>query len=322
MENNNQPNNNINEQFSGSVSVESSIQPEDKVVITPVRTYADDVRNVIEGDNMTMTQIAMAEARKMEEQARIDEEANPSSVKNKKIIAISIGVLILGIVGVAFAWHYATAPQPEVKLVHRESLVPYDEEASINLQYTGLAELYQGIQSAMQKKYDRDTNLVLMPIIRTTASSSEEVTLDGFKGLMDARMSDALVRALGQKFMFGIHRISESNTPTFMILKIQSFDSVFAGMLDWETSMADDIGSLFFKKEELLDGGNKSAILADSLSFKDEVVNNKDVRALRTKSGKLLMYYTYISEKVLLIGRDFETINEISKRLATSQFKQ
>ena len=217
-------------------------------------------------------------------------------------------------------------------------------------------EVVDGQKQAIAKPYEKDTSLVYIPVI---GSSTTPVifTAEKFFSLLQTRMSDPLIRAFGSSFMFGLYERSSEKTP-YILLKVDSLNQVYAGMLAWEPAMADDIGDIFFSKDELVEeqsavtastvstattsasstvlASSTSAtstqvipkslapkiILADSLSFRDEVVNNRDIRALRTKGGKLLMFYSFVSDNLLVIGRDFDVISEVSKRLATSQFKQ
>jgi hypothetical protein len=160
--------------------------------------------------------------------------------------------------------------------------------------------------------------------------------------------------------MFGFHKY-EIYTNPFILLSTGSLSQSYAGMLEWEPAMADDIGTLFFNKEDLIDVVDQGKIqnlneatsyslnkvsttststniaeatdieeiesrpkyiLANSLKFSDEILNNRDLRVLRTPSGKVLLYYTFISDRLLLIARDFKTLDEVVTRLATTQFKQ
>lgn len=341
-----------------STDVKTFFHPEDKIIVTPLRTYADDVKHAISDDGVSMIKIAMAEAKKQEQEAKNEEEVNPQSSKNMGIIFVSFIFVALGVAGAFGVWWYVTNSKTEVALVkedHIKTLIPYDEAFPVSVKDGERSGVIDGQSQASAKVYERETSLVYIPV-SDAGTSSALFTTQQFFSLLQTRMSDALSRSFGNDFMFGLYRQGGATKP-FVLLKVDSLSQVYAGMLEWEPAMADDIGDIFFSKDELVEKNvvatstvlalatstatstasstaatstqtvvaklpPSRVILADSLSFRDEVVNNRDIRALRTKNGKLLMFYSFVSDNLLLVARDFNIISEVSKRLATSQFKQ
>ncbi|MEI6480495.1 MAG: hypothetical protein WCO12_03180 [bacterium] len=319
------------------------IHPEDRITIKPLRTYADDIKNLVANDNVSMIKIAIAEEKKQEQQAKDDENLDPRSKKNINIFLLSGILIVLGCVAFAGVWYFMseknvqvtnTAPQKHI------AIIPFDEENPIALNTFERKEVVSGLTSSQSKKYEDDTTLIYLPIIDQSGTTTSLVGVERFLSVLQTRAPEALVRALNPQFMFGLDRKGNQYKP-FLLLKTDSLSQVYPGMLEWEPAMADDIGDIFFSKNDLIvpvqvststgTGTSTSSstppveirnILADSLIFKDELVNNKDIRALRTKDGRLLMYYSFIGDKLVLIAKDFGTIAEISKRLATSQFTQ
>jgi hypothetical protein len=375
----------------------TSFQPEDKVKISPLHTYADDVRGAVQNDGVSMAKIMMAEAKKQEDQKAVEEELSPTSTKNKSIITVSVIVLIVACAGFAGTWYFLNkSKEPSalsVQQQHRISIIPYDEETLISLDLIERKKILEGIASAKKQNYQKDTSIVYLPIMYKGSTSTAQMETDLFLSVFETRASSALLRSFGNEFMLGLNKNNTQASP-FMILHSDSFSQMYAGMLEWEPAMADDIGDIFFTKEDLIDpvvpasttksvatstsfqefikqksegqasstkaststppvllsssssaslgiGTSTSSssetvveseveqkvfksryIIANSLVFKDEVLNNRDMRVLRTVSGKTLMYYTFINDKILLIAKDFVTLDEVVKRLATSQFKQ
>jgi hypothetical protein len=362
-------------------------EPKSKIVISPLRTYADDIKNTINDNGLSMSKIAMAEARKREAQEKIEEEVSPTSNKNKKIIGISLGILLLAVLGVFGAWYFAGVKKAQdiaSTPLHMQSIIPYDEEFVVLLDTQERSKIVEGSNSAKKQSYDKNTAVVYIPIMQSSGTTTSPISTEKLLSLLQTRAPLAMVRSLGASFMFGLNRNTGQTNP-FLILTSDSFNQMYAGMLEWEPAMADDIGDLFFTKDDLVEtpavastsdaikavvsssltvststsatsslitaststpqtfaeqnlGGQASTvpemnfieqkafksryIIANSLVFKDEVLNNKDMRVLRTTSGKPLMYYTFINDKIVLIAKDFKTLDEVIKRLATSQFKQ
>ena len=346
MENNQNKNNNVvpnTDPLKKDVTsaYNSVLHPEDRITIKPLRTYADDIKNLVANDNVSMIKIAIAEEKKQEQQVEDDENLDPGSKKNINIFLVSGILIVLGCVAFAGVWYFMgqktaqvinAAPQKHV------AIIPFDEENPIAITTFERKEVVGGLVSSQSKKYENDTTLIYLPIIDQSGTTTSLVSVERFLSVLQTRAPDALVRALNPQFMFGLNRKDNQYKP-FLLLKTDSLAHVYPGMLEWEPAMADDIGDIFFSKNDLIAPVQVSTstgtsttstsspaeirnILADSLIFKDELVNNKDIRALRTKDGKLLMYYSFIGDKLVLIAKDFGTLAEISKRLATSQFTQ
>ena len=357
------------------------IHPEDKVVMQTLHTYADDVRNAVQNDGVSMAQIVMAEAKKQEAEKRVEEELSPSSPKNKSIILLSVVMVLLAGVSIAGVWYYVAnrdKNKTSVEGLHKQTIIPYDKEFAVELDSRERNKLVGGILSSKKQVYEKDVSIVYIPISVKNVSSTTPVSLEMFFSILETRAPSALIRALDGGFMVGLDRSFGGESP-FVVFYSDSFSQIYAGMLEWEPAIADDIGDIFFSREDLVEPAasvsttstaeivsnieststivgttsNITAtapfstttntvasttplimteneqkefksryIIANSLKFKDEVLTNRDMRVLRTTSGKVLMYYTFINDKVLLIAKDFRTLDEIVKRLATSQFKQ
>ncbi|MEI7513351.1 MAG: hypothetical protein WCJ74_01885 [bacterium] len=352
-------------------------EPQSKISISPLHTYADDIKNTIKDDGLSMAKIAMAEVKKQEAQEKVEEELSPTSEKNKKIIGISLGILLLAVLGVFGAWYFVGIKKAQnISSIpaHMQSIIPYDEGFTVILDTSERSKIVEGVNSAKKQSYDKNTAVVYIPFMENTGTTTSPINTERFLSLLQTRASLAMVRSFGTSFMFGLNR-NAGQTNSFLILTSDSFNQMYAGMLEWEPAMADDIGDLFFTKDDLVEAPAVAStsplkvatntvatsttatssiatttivlasstpatstvpemslveqkafksryIIANSLVFKDEVLNNRDMRVLRTVSGKTLMYYTFINDKIVLIAKDFNTLDEVAKRLATSQFKQ
>ncbi len=343
-------------------------EPQGRITISPLHTYVDDIKNTISDKGLSMSKIAMAEAKKRESQEKVEEELSPTSNKNIKIIGASLGILVLGVLGVYGTW-YLTGVKKAQDIaaipVRMQSIIPYDQEFTVTLNTKERSKVVDGVNSAKKQTYDKSTAVVYVPFVENSGTTTSLINTEKLLLLLQTRAPLAMVRSFGQTSMFGLNKNAGQTNP-FLILSSDSFNQMYAGMLEWEPAMADDIGDLFFTREDLVEapveastttpqtfdnqnlGGQATStgsstpaintvpeisyieqkafksryILANSLVFKDEILNNRDMRVLRTTSGKVLMYYTFINDSVILIAKDFNTLDEVVKRLATSQFKQ
>ncbi|MBI2086801.1 MAG: hypothetical protein HYT69_01355 [Candidatus Zambryskibacteria bacterium] len=139
-------------------------------------------------------------------------------------------------------------------------------------------------------------------IINTTSAE--------FLKMLETRAPGNLVRALDPLFMLGAYRAPGSiagDESRFVIFKLASFENAFAGMLNWEQNLAEDLGPLF-----------STAPLLQSIDFesvfKDVVSKNKDVRVLSAAEEPIILY-SFFDNRMLIITEDLETLQILIERL-------
>ena len=113
--------------------------------------------------------------------------------------------------------------------------------------------------------------------------------------------------------MFGFHS-SLGNNP-FLIMKINSFETAFAGMLEWEKDILDDIFPIFRKEVSKID-------ISTNPKFEDIVISNKDVRAILNDEGGLEFAYSFADKDTLIMINNETTLQEIFRRLRTSKLER
>lgn len=128
-----------------------------------------------------------------------------------------------------------------------------------------------------------------------------------FHALIESRAPGSLVRAFDPLFMLGISGTNEPRPSTFIIFKLESFENAFAGMLDWEENLAEDIGPIFSTAESLR---NTSA----EAVFKDITTRNKDVRVLEV-GGQISLLYSFYDNEILIITESLETMQTLIEKL-------
>ncbi len=118
----------------------------------------------------------------------------------------------------------------------------------------------------------------------------------------------SLIRSFDPLFMLGTlgGATGEINAHTFLIIKLDSFENAFPGMLVWESTMARDILPLFATDDSI-------GRVASSTIFADVTIQNKDARVLKDVNGKTVLLYSFYDNNLLII-----TDNELSLRQLVS----
>ncbi len=116
----------------------------------------------------------------------------------------------------------------------------------------------------------------------------------------------SLVRAFDPLFSLGLlgANSGEVGPHTFLIIKLDSFENAFPGMLLWESGMGKDL-------LPIINPGTNSA--ATNSLFTDVTIQNKDARVLRDTTGNTVLLYSFYDNNYLII-----TDNESSLRAIVS----
>jgi len=145
---------------------------------------------------------------------------------------------------------------------------------------------------------------------QTTQALQRPATLAEFLAALGAHPPDDLLRALSNDFFFGIHA-ADVPAPLFVI-PVSSYERAFAGMLTWEDTIDGDLQPLFKEVAKVAAGMEGFPV---DRQFVDLVVRNYDARALKDDSGAAVLYYSFPTQKLLIIAASPYTFPEVLSRL-------
>jgi hypothetical protein len=151
----------------------------------------------------------------------------------------------------------------------------------------------------------------VVPAVDQNGRQSERAaTLSEFFAAIGVEPPENLMRALGDDFFLGIHTV-DKNAPIFVI-KVNSYDRAFDGMLTWERTLNGDLSPLFTPVPRLLMGADGIQV---ERPYTDLVMRNYDVRALKDDEGVIQLYYSFPTRDLLVIAESPYTFTEILSRL-------
>ena len=117
--------------------------------------------------------------------------------------------------------------------------------------------------------------------------------------------------------MFGLH-VLNVNQP-FLVFKTNYYQNTYAGMLSWENTLMEDIGSIFTPPEVAVVAETSDQVLGRNKNFEDIVVKNRDTRALRNQDGKIIFLYSFPDKNTLVLTTNADTLEKISTRLLSGK---
>jgi hypothetical protein len=193
--------------------------------------------------------------------------------------------------------------------------------------------------------------LQIIPVEKGSAGTENIVSAGGFISLLGLPAPDVLSRSLNDQWMLGTYNDAEIAAP-FIILTDNFFQNAYAGMIAWENTMPDDLANVFGYADTTtlpISFASTSPTSTSALpnfasstatssipsfvytppissyfniqgSFRDGVIENKDVRAFTEPDGTILVLYSFVDNNTIVITTDENALVEIINRLEKQTF--
>ncbi len=231
---------------------------------------------------------------------RREEPLTPPTTQSNNLIryGILIGIVALGITLAIVASIYFNIfkknPEPVRETLPTTTFLktakqtPLELTGSKNEFLTNLRTLAGNAPSGITQFY---------PTI-SDASSVRPATTGEVLDFIGARITDKTVRTLGDTFMIG--SVTTASNEPFIILQTNSFDALFAGLLEWEPFLYEDFTPFFSPQS-----------FGTAPGYTDIVLGNAPARALLDANGTEVLVYTFVNQHTLVISTSREALIEI-----------
>lgn len=291
-----------------------------------VRTYKSDAEEAIKMDRVSSASIAIAEEKKKQKYQPFTPADGAPKSKKVLIFIVSLFFVFAGIGAFNFNYikekvNFAPAPKKALEIL---SLITADSNAEFNLNELGKKDmsgsLSELINTAAVKPNSIQNIYITKNIVENEKETKKIVESKEFLPFISSKIPDILLRSLSPEYMFGIH--SWNGNQLFIILKTDSYENAFAGMLSWEKNIAGDLSILFPRNiPPLMEEGTTTTeqILSYKKDFEDVLVKNKDTRALRDESGNIFLIYSMTDKETIIITSNTDTLSELFDRALRSR---
>lgn len=143
------------------------------------------------------------------------------------------------------------------------------------------------------------------------------LTASEFLALLEASARSDFVRALAPEFALGIRGLPTNRA--FLIFKTNYYQTAFAGMLAWESSLVNDLGPLFGNTADTAPAGTTSDVFTGrTTGFVDRTLHNRDVREALGAGGTPLLLWGFADKHTLIITDDEDTFEKTAGRLVAT----
>lgn len=303
-----------------------------------VHTFKDDLSKEAASGNFSVAKIAVANSKRLHSEEKAKFELNPKK-DNHLLFKILLPIISILIIGVFSYIGYNTAKTPqEISLAKNptqqivSNIIYTEQTVEINIKSKSRSAVYMDILKEKENLKTSSSKIKAIIFTSQEGTTSNTVKSNDFLNLIAPTAPDLLVRNLKPEYVFGYFAY-QTNEP-FIILKSENYDSVFAGMLEWEKNIYGDLGDLMFKDEINLNV--KSTTTASTTtatstenkpiygsefntSFIDKVISNNDTRVLYRPNGKIAFFYTFFNKDTVIITTSEETLHELIYRLTSGK---
>lgn len=205
-----------------------------------IRTLQGDIAHTVHSQNISVADIALAEQKRA--RADIGGMLAPQEDTSGKWWVLGTGLFILLGIGVVASIFYFS-PREELPVVEgpQETLLFADERTVLDV--AGMN--FQGFANTV-----RNTLLVQggpatirgVSLVRVLGEGSNvrHISTEEFFTLLKSRAPARLTRSLLDGFVLGV-ATPTSNPSAFLLFKTNTYETAFAGMLEWESFIADDL---------------------------------------------------------------------------------
>lgn len=224
-------------------------------------------------------------------------QAPASSRSSVSVVYISIGVVIFAsLLGIAASFYFfAKDETPQVKETVYEvpQLIDAQTQASFPLPQERLRLLSTVVALIQQSE-----GIVLVyPTVLDASGIEKPASTELILESLQARTSSSFNRAVQGIVFGGIN----ANEP-YIVIKTTSFDTAFAGMLEWEDTLSSDLYPLFGEVvTQTFDAQARTDTQVRSAFFKDIITSNKNSRILMDEQGRERIVYTFVDQNTIVI---------------------
>lgn len=257
--------------------------------------------------------------------------------KKRMVAAIATGIVLLILAGGGV---YATyqfvmgVRDTPVALITVPSLVFADEYKELS---GGGSVLMTALAESASEALVAGNVLVTYINEPFTGEQNMVLTKPAAGGVLIAALSlpapDILLRNIAPESTVGVVNAG-NQTRAFFVLRVESYERTYAGMLTWEPRMQRDLDMLYplYEASSVPDTvvatsttSTSTPVLVAPIQaqartrFDDAVVANHDVRILRDTTGNTLLLYGYADKQTLLIARDENAFETLLARLKSRE---
>ncbi|MDB5194805.1 MAG: protein of unknown function with transrane region [Parcubacteria group bacterium] len=278
-----------------------------------IRTFQGDAAEALYHEQASLVSLRSAERAKQDLLRSKAEAPEDDGSGKRRAISLSLligGIIFLGAAGYAGYYAYTTylvKTAVPVISIPKNRFLPVASTTTSDASSISRAALITLVQNEKAQPL-ADGNLLHIELTKGGLDTGVLMNTTELLLALEAKPPGSLVRAFDPLFMLGV--LGGTPTSTFLLVKLDSYENAYAGMLDWEMTMKEDILPLFASEAEI---GNVAA----NAVFTDATVKNKDARELLNASSTPVLVYSFYNQNLLIVTGSETALKTLLSELDT-----
>ncbi len=295
--------------------------------ISPLQTYKSDVATVIQQKNISVVSMAAAEAERLGQNRGMLETIQTTDwnkVKNTALLMCGVVLIVVAVGGLSYAI-LRPAPSLPQQISAKTPFITVDDTQVLLVSKAqwDRTTVMQNLNE-IKNKTDISLGLISRNYVAQASSTADKntippaVTIQALLGLIAPNAPDTLLRSFEpNQYLLGVHMFD--GTQPLLIVKVDSYEQAFSGMLEWERTMQQELAPYFTRTPHQRLNSTTQAQQAALLpgAFRDKVVANHDARVILNDTGDILLLWTFLDRNTLVITTADTTLGEIISRRST-----
>lgn len=319
-----------------NVNPQNNMDKASGVELKQLRTYEDDVKNIIGDQQISTSNIVMAEQKKRLKQVAakpkvVQVEQQKKSFNTKPLITGILSILLIAGGGIAiyFAYNYLQGNNEGIVSTTQASYIDVDEVINIDSRNKTLREITGEIRSLIIKQEaGKGGDLIEINIIKDVIRNingveeidRESLISEDFFTLIESDAPESLLRSLNDTLVIGLHK--RFKMEPFVVMQSTDLNQSYSGMLSWERTLVREVQDIFFENlgssqvftNENIEISTSTPTYIDT-PFRDIIISNKDARAILDEDNNILLFYSIIDNENIVITTNKETFDLVLNRL-------
>lgn len=322
--------------------------PASETSLHPLQTYKSDIESLVQKGGVSEVSIAAAEATRRGSGGGKDEAAASAAEPRvwKKWLYGALGVLLVGAALALVA--YVLLRQTSVPLTPTgaQAAIIFVDESKVVSVTPPRAAAMQALVAARDAT-DIPLGLIARLVVVHPAVAGQDPAVWGpaeLLTLLAPTIPIELVRTLSPEYLLAVHSFDEEQA--VLLLRTDSYEVAYRGMLEWEPTLFQDLSPLFVRTPPVhlnqtpapaavpaapaaTSTATSTAVATSTptstaptiqavinTGFMDKIVENRDTRVVQNAAGDILLLWTFLDRNTIVIVTNDATLREVISRVA------
>lgn len=271
-----------------------------------VKTYAEDMASAIDHVEGGMIRQIIQD---QEEGQKREENVSPESTKNRMLMLISSVLIISAFVSLFFVFN-SRGNVPTVETVKQmKNMIFVEQNKFLEIEGFSKTQIIETIKNEVSDVQLKNGGIEAIYL----TENKNVVTFARFMELIKSNVPVEVTSYTNNNFMIGVYNNNDEKS-LFILMKVKSFTDIFPGMKIWENKMWSDLHDLFDME---LNADTKYLL---TKNFEDNIINNKNSRALYDTEKNKILEYVFVDETSVIVISNSDAVKEVMGRLYSAQF--